>query len=87
MLRRRLAGVPGATPSKALLTDRRILLVVTWLIEFSLFLCVFTVSRWLAEAGADLLEMGVVGGLFSLASGAASIVGEGASRIASATIA
>jgi MFS family permease len=72
------AGSPAsrsATPSKALLTDRRILLVVTWLIEFSLFLCVFTVSRWLAEAGADLLEMGVVGGLFSLASGAASIVG------------
>jgi MFS family permease len=58
-----------------MLTARRILLTVTWLIEFSLFLLVFTVSRWLAEAGADLLEMGVVGGLFSLASGIASVVG------------
>lgn len=58
-----------------MLTRRRILLLVTWLTEFSLFLLVFTVSRWLAEVGANLLEMGVVGGLFSLTSSVASVVG------------
>lgn len=43
--------------------------------EFSLFLLVFTVSRWLAESGASLLEMGIVGGLFSLTSSVSSVVG------------
>src|SRR5581483_482619 len=56
-------------------SKRRILLVITWMTDCLLFLLIFAVSRWMAEAGATSLAMGAIGGLVSLVSGAASAIG------------
>ena len=51
-----------------------LLYVISWLTDFSVLLLVFTVSRDLAEEGASLLKMGIVGGGISLAHAASSFI-------------
>ena len=48
-------------------TQRKLLYVLTWLSEFCGFLLLFAVTRELAETGASLWSMGILGGGFSLA--------------------
>jgi len=51
----------------------RLLYLITWLTDFSAMLLIFTISRDLAETGASLLKMGVVGGGVSLAHAISSV--------------
>jgi MFS family permease len=53
---------------------RNPLYFISWLTDFGGMLIVFTVSRDLAESGASLLTMGVVGAAVSLCQAASSIV-------------
>ena len=55
-------------------TRQRILYVISAACDFSLFLVVFTVSRGLAESGADLTRMGIAGGGLALTMAASSYV-------------
>ena len=53
---------------------QRLLCFNTWLNDFAGFLLIFAVGRLLAEQGAGLMKMGLVGGGFSLVMALASIV-------------
>ena len=59
---------------RTLTTQRRLVYLFTWVTEFSSFLLIFTVSRALAESGATLTTMGVVGGGLSVWIGGSSII-------------
>jgi MFS family permease len=55
--------------------ERLMLLAIIWGTDFALFMIIFTVSRGLAESGADSLTLGLVGGGFSFAIGLSCLIG------------
>ncbi|MEX0728490.1 MAG: MFS transporter [Planctomycetaceae bacterium] len=56
-------------------TKNRLLYLICMLTDFAVFIEVFTVSRGLAEAGAEPYYLGIVGAGFSLTAGVASVLG------------
>ena len=60
--------IRGSTKGKPLLY------VITWLTDFAVMLVVFCVSRGLAESGAGLLKMGVIGAVFSFLHAGSSVL-------------
>ena len=56
-------------------TEQRLILVVTWITDFAVFMVVFAVGRNLAETGSDPIVLGLAGGGFSLALGTSCLLG------------
>ena len=60
--------------SKTDLTRTRGLYAITWMADTAALLIMFTVGRFLAEQGADLLTLGLLGAVMAIVQAAAAIV-------------